>query len=87
MEQEPLSPLTDPNSSMIEKAVYFCGGASKVAAALGLSRGAIYKWIQNQTITAEHVIPLEKLSGGYVNRHQLRPDIYPRDGGTDVHQN
>ena len=77
MQNNPVSPLLDPEATAIERAVYFCGGARKVADALEVSAHSIYRWIYRGRCPAEAVIPLEKLSAGFVSRHELRPDIYP----------
>lgn len=50
------------------------GGASKIAKQLNITTQAISQWAR---VPAERVIPIEKISGGVVTRHELRPDIYP----------
>ncbi|OYY51953.1 MAG: hypothetical protein B7Y53_08580 [Halothiobacillus sp. 28-55-5] len=54
------------------------GSQSKLAAALGVSSTAAWKWVQSsKRLPAEYVLTAERLYG--VSRHDLRPDIYPRD--------
>lgn len=62
----------------VRQAVERAGGSVAVAAALGMkSQQAVLYWVKQGKVPAERVIPLEKLSG--VSRHDLRPDLYPRD--------
>lgn len=49
----------------------FRGYSSKVAAALGVTRGAVSAWKQ---IPAEYVVIVEQATG--LPREQLRPDLY-----------
>ena len=44
-----------------------------LAEALGISRSAITQW---DRVPVTRVLQIEKLSGGEVTRHQMRPDIY-----------
>ena len=75
----PLSPLIDPEASAAERAIYFCGGARAVARYLQVSPQTVWKWGRTKKIPAEYVIRLERLSEGFLTRHQLRPDLYPED--------
>lgn len=44
----------------------------------GLTQPAVWKWVHAQkALPAEHVLKVEQATG--VSRHDLRPDIYPRD--------
>lgn len=55
-----------------------------MADALGVSQPTIWRWLnQSKQIPAPHVLAAERLSG--VSRHDLRPDIYPREVMTDRH--
>lgn len=59
---------------LVEKA----GSQSELARNLGVSQTAVWKWLQSsKRIPAEYVLTAEQLYG--VSRHDLRPDIYPRD--------
>lgn len=55
-------------------AIRLAGGPGKVGEALGISREAVQQW---RRCPAERVIQLERLIGGEITRHQLRPDLYP----------
>lgn len=62
----------------LQKIVDAAGSQSKLAAALGVSSTAAWKWVQSsKRLPAEYVLKAERLYG--VSRHDLRPDIYPRD--------
>jgi len=55
-----------------------------MADALGVSQPTIWRWLnQSKQMPAEYVLLTEGLTG--VNRHDLRPDIYPRETMTDRH--
>lgn len=45
-----------------------------LAKALGVTRAALHQW---RRVPAERVLELERVTG--VSRHDIRPDIYPRD--------
>lgn len=61
----------------IEKAVAACGSQSELARRLGLKPQSVQGWVTNGRIPAERVLEVECASG--VSRHDLRPDLYPRD--------
>jgi DNA-binding transcriptional regulator YdaS (Cro superfamily) len=49
-----------------------------MAEALGVAQPSISRWInQSKQLPAEHVLKVEADTG--VSRHDLRPDIYPRE--------
>jgi hypothetical protein len=48
------------------------GLISRIAEALGITRGAVSKWTR---VPAERVLVVEGVTG--IPRHKLRPDIYP----------
>lgn len=51
---------------------------AEMAAAFEVSQPTVWRWLrQSKQIPAEHVLPAERLTG--ISRHDLRPDIYPRD--------
>jgi len=50
------------------------GAVGRLAKALGISQPAIYQW---RRVPAERVLMVERITG--IPRHQLRPDIYPKD--------
>ena len=60
----------------IKKVVDVVGSKAAIARHLGITKGAVSQWT---IIPAEHVLEVEKLTGGRVTRYELRPDRYPID--------
>lgn len=59
-------------------AVDMAGGQRATARICGISQTAVWKWLQSsKRLPAEYVLRVEAATG--VSRHDLRPDIYPRD--------
>lgn len=62
----------------LERAVDKVGGQSAFARLHGVSQPSVWAWIkQHKPLPAEYVLETEKVTG--ISRHELRPDIYPRD--------
>jgi DNA-binding transcriptional regulator YdaS (Cro superfamily) len=61
----------------IQRAVLAAGGATAAAAKLKLTRQAVERWARKKHVPADRVLALEALSG--VPRHELRPDLYPKE--------
>lgn len=59
---------------IIKHAAAQVGGLTKLADALQLSRAAVSLW---KKVPPLRVLKVEDLTG--VSRHDLRPDLYPRD--------
>lgn len=57
------------------------GMISKIAADIGLTRGAVAMW---QTVPAERILAIERITG--IPRHELRPDLWeaPADAKADA---
>lgn len=54
------------------------GSQATLARIAGVSTTAVWKWLQSsKRLPAEHVLTVEAATG--ISRHDLRPDIYPRD--------
>jgi len=67
---------------IIKHAATNVGGVTKLSTLLGLSRAAVSIW---RRVPAERVLQVEGLTG--VPRHDLRPDLYPREpGGSGMEQ-
>lgn len=66
--------MTDPRVIATEHAIQKAGGGATLASALNLTRQAIYQW---RLVPSQHVLEVERISG--VSRHDLRPDLYPRE--------
>lgn len=52
---------------------------AQIAQRLGMSRQRVNLW---DAVPAEHVLKVEDATG--VSRHDIRPDLYPRDGKYDA---
>jgi DNA-binding transcriptional regulator YdaS (Cro superfamily) len=50
------------------------GGASGLGRALGITKNAVLQW---ERVPSERVLSVERATG--VSRHDLRPDLYPRE--------
>lgn len=59
---------------IILDAVKAAGGYAALARGLGIKQPAVYQW---KRVPAVRVLEVERLTG--VSRHDLRPDIYPRE--------
>lgn len=72
-----MSKLFDPPKTALEKACNVAGGQTDLARKIGKTQGHISQWLRRGSVPAEMVLPIELASG--VSRHDLRPDLYPRD--------
>lgn len=63
--------------SALIQAVEAAGGQTALAKAIGKTQGHISTWLRRSYIPAEMVLAIERATG--VSRHDMRPDIYPRD--------
>lgn len=52
---------------------------AKFAKTLGVSPGAVWQWINGYTIDPSNVLRVEKATDGKVTRHDLRPDLWPKE--------
>ncbi|MFO1465838.1 MAG: helix-turn-helix domain-containing protein [Steroidobacteraceae bacterium] len=60
----------------IEKA----GGQSALARLIGVRQSAVSNWLnRNKQVPAERVLQVEAALNGAVSRHDIRPDLYPRE--------
>lgn len=70
---EPESP-----QAALREAVSSVGSQGAMARLLGVAQPSVWKWLANgKPLPAEHVLAVEAATG--VSRHDLRPDIYPRE--------
>lgn len=52
----------------------------ELARRVGVTQGMVWQWLnERRRISAERVIDIEIATNGRVQRHDLRPDIYPRE--------
>lgn len=69
---------TRAESEALERAVELAGSQAKLAAAIGVSQPSIWKMVnQAKRASVDYVLAIEAATG--VSRHDLRPDIYPRE--------
>jgi hypothetical protein len=62
----------------LQRIVEIAGSQSAAARGLGVPQPTFWKWLQSsKRLPAEYVLLAEELFG--VSRHDLRPDIYPRN--------
>jgi DNA-binding transcriptional regulator YdaS (Cro superfamily) len=63
-------------------AVDKAGSQAEIARIAEVSPTAVWKWVQSsKRVPAEFVLKIEAATG--VSRHDLRPDIYPREQMVD----
>lgn len=61
----------------LTRAVELAGGQAALARAVGVSQPSVWHWVhKSRKAPAEFVLPIEDLTG--VSKHDLRPDLYPR---------
>jgi DNA-binding transcriptional regulator YdaS (Cro superfamily) len=62
----------------LERAVDLVGGQSAFARLHGVSQPTVWAWLkQRKPLPAEYVLRTESETG--ISRHDLRPDLYPRE--------
>lgn len=62
----------------LQTAIDRFGGQSALARHIGVSQQSVSKWVRRRKpLPPEHVIAVETATG--ISRHDLRPDIYPRE--------
>jgi DNA-binding transcriptional regulator YdaS (Cro superfamily) len=67
----------------LKEAVLRSGSQSALARLVGVSQQAVWRWLRNsKPLPAEHVLTVERETG--ISRHDLRPDLYPRESNEDA---
>jgi len=67
-----------PEVIAFKKAVKIVGSQSAMGRLLGVSQAAVWRWMrQGKAVPPEHVLSVEAATN--ISKHDLRPDIYPRD--------
>jgi DNA-binding transcriptional regulator YdaS (Cro superfamily) len=62
----------------MQRAVAIKGSQPKLAADIGYSQMSVSRWVNGEVpVAAEAVLKIEAATG--VSRHDLRPDLYPRE--------
>ena len=70
-----------PTASLIERICVEVGSQVLLARGLGIGKMAITQWKLRDRIPAAHVLAIERLTRGAVQRHEMRPDLYPLEPG------
>lgn len=64
----------------LERAVRIVGGQTALAQILGKSQSHVWYWLnKGGRVPAEHAVIIEAATKGEVTRHQLRPDVFPKE--------
>jgi len=53
------------------------GGQTALAALLNTRQSVVGNWVLRNNVPADRVLDIERVAG--VSRHDLRPDIYPKE--------
>jgi len=65
-------------NSALARAVEKVGSQSAFAKLLGVSQPSVWAWLKyDKPLPAEFVLKTETETG--ISRHELRPDLYPRE--------
>lgn len=71
--------LHHTSDSALAKAVRKAGGQTALSRLIGCPQTTINTWLKrNWPVAPEYVLKTEEVTG--VSRHDLRPDLYPREG-------
>lgn len=70
------------STSALVRAVNHVGSQKALADKLGVTQSVVWYWLEKSKrgCPAEYVLKVEEVTDGAVTRHDLRPDIWPRDG-------
>lgn len=64
----------------LNRAKTILGSQKAVADAIGIKQPSVNRVLRNfSRVPAEWCLPLERATKGKVTRHELRPDLYPKD--------
>lgn len=64
--------------SPLHEAVRRIGSQGRMAKLCRVAQPTVWKWLnRDKPLPAEHVLAVEAATG--ISRHDLRPDIYPRE--------
>lgn len=66
----------ESETTALDRAIDAVGTAHNLAFQVGVTPQAVSAW-RRVRVPAERVLEVERVSG--VSRHELRPDIYPKD--------
>lgn len=70
--------LEHDNESPLASAVRVAGSQSAFGRMIGKRQSVVFGWLRaNRPLPAEYVLKVEEVTG--ISRHDLRPDLYPRE--------
>ena len=75
-----MSAAASPHTTIdaLKRAIVLIGGQAAMGRLLGVSQPSVWYWVNKQKpLPSEHVLTVEEATG--ISRHDLRPDIYPRE--------
>lgn len=76
--------VESPPVVALRQAIERVGSQAALARLLDISQTAVWKWVSKvKALPPEHVLAVEAATG--ISRHDLRPDIYPRDDQAPPH--
>ena len=71
--------MANKSERAFAKAIELAGSQTALAAACGVTQAAISKALHEARVPAEWCPHIEKVTGGEVKRHELRPDLWSRE--------
>ena len=70
--------IQDDLQTPLARACRSIGGQTALARLVGRDQSTVHDWLRiDKPLPAEHVLAVEAATG--ISRHDLRPDIYPRE--------
>lgn len=60
----------------LDRAINKAGGVTALARAINQRQPTVSNWRKRGRVPASHCIAVESACGGYVTRHDLRPDVF-----------
>ena len=73
------------SQTVLDRVIATLGTQSELVRVLGLSQSTVNSWFRRgQELPAQHVLKVEAATG--ISRHELRPDLYPREDSNTAHR-
>ncbi|WP_394652352.1 transcriptional regulator [uncultured Sphingomonas sp.] len=71
--------IVEPSTTRaVREAIRLAGSQSELARRVGTSQATVWKWVNSGlAVTPKLVLKVEAATG--ISRHDLRPDLYPRE--------
>lgn len=63
----------------LDRVISIIGSQTRLAEELNTTPQAIQQWVVKGRVPVMRVLSIEAVVNGEVTRHQLRPDIYPKE--------